>query len=336
MTAQGARGGRSARGGAAPVIVTDPGPHGVAVHGRAFADAVTALDPGVTVCARGDLARIPPGVPLHAQFTDRLWAESLEVALTAFEAVADRHPISVTLHDVPQESDGERNLPRRRAVYAAVAARARGVAVNSAHERALIAEHGVWDGPVAVIPLPVGAPASGERPGADGSVGVLGYFYPGKGHDEAAEAAAEAGGTRLTVLGRASDGHADDLAAFVARAAAWGVEVEVTGWLDDEAMAARCRAVSVPVIAHRHVSASGSLSSWIAWGRRPLAVENRYITEMAALRPGTIAVTAADRLADGIRSAIDRPETTWHGVGALPMDAREVAAAYRAWWGELT
>ncbi|MET2011218.1 hypothetical protein ABXJ56_06675 [Microbacterium chocolatum] len=320
----------------APVVIIDPGPHGVAVHGRAFAQAVIAADPRIEVRGRGDLTGLPPGVPIHAQFTDRLWADSLEEALAAFEAVADRHPISVTLHDVPQESDGERNLPRRRAVYAAVAARARGVVVNSAHERALLAEHDVWDGPVAVIPLPVGAPVSGERPEPDGSVGILGYFYPGKGHDEAAEAAVRAGVTRLTVLGRASDGHADDLAAFVARAAGRGLSVEVTGWLDDDAMAARCRTVSVPVIAHRHVSASGSLSSWIAWGRRPLAVENRYIREMATLRPGTIAVTAAEDLAGGIRAARDRSATTWHDVSALPMDGREVAEAYLAWWGAST
>ncbi|WP_442514421.1 hypothetical protein, partial [Pseudomonas promysalinigenes] len=81
---------------------------------------------------------------------------------------------------------------------------------------------------------------------------------------------------------------AADLDAFVRRAADAGVAVEVTGWLDDVAMAERARAVSVPVIAHQHVSASASLTSWIGWGRRPLALRNRYVDETAALRPGTV------------------------------------------------
>ncbi len=59
----------------------------------------------------------------------------------------------------------------------------------------------------------------------------------------------------------------------------------MTGWLDDADMAARAARVAVPVIAHRHVSASGSLASWVGWGRRPVAVRNRYVDEMAALRP---------------------------------------------------
>ncbi|MDT0182992.1 hypothetical protein Q9S36_22690 [Microbacterium sp. ARD31] len=326
-----------------PVLLTHEGPHGVAIYARDLADAVRGISPSeVGSCDLSRLDELAPGTPVHAQFTDRLWGSSPEEAARAFAGVARRHPLSVTLHDVPQASDGARNLPRRRAAYAAVARAATKVAVNSEHERALLVEEQVWDDGATVIALPVptvfgggdgeGGPGGGERPVPDGSVGVLGYFYPGKGHDEALAAAVEAGAGRLTVLGRASDGHAGELDAFVRRAASTGVHVEVTGWLDDDAMAARCRAVSVPVIAHRHVSASGSLVSWIGWGRRPVCVENRYVDEMARLRPGTLTPVREDRLADAVRTALDVPDSTWHDIERMPMARADVAAAYLRWW----
>lgn len=319
---------------APPVLLAHAGHHGVAVYARDIAAEVVGLDPRARVLTPDALASLPAGTPVHAHVTDRLWGTSPEEAATVIAALAARHPLFVTLHDVPQESDGARNRPRRRAFYRAVVEVARGVAVNSAHERALLAEEDVWDGPVAVVPLPVDASPSLPAPPPDGSVGVLGYFYPGKGHDEALAAAVAAGVPRLSVLGRASDGHADELAAFVARAAAAGVAVEVTGWLDDEAMAARARAVAVPVIAHRHVSASGSLASWIGWGRAPLAVRNRYVDEMAELRPGTLRPVDPAALAREVRSAVAEPGRTWHGIHPVPHGRAAAARAYLDWWAE--
>lgn len=316
-----------------PVLLTPPGPHGVAVYARSIADEVRAIFPDLSVTDDPDT--LPAGTPLHAHVTDRLWGASPEEATERFAALARRHPITVTLHDVPQASDGERNRPRRRALYAAVTRAAHAVAVNSAHERALLAEEDVWHGPVAVLPLPVPALAAGPRPQPDGTVGVLGYFYPGKGHDEALAAAVEAGIGRLTILGRASDGHAADLDAFVRRAADAGVAVEVTGWLDDAAMAERARAVSVPVIAHQHVSASASLTSWIGWGRRPLAVRNRYVDETAALRPGTVRPVDPSALAAEVRAAAEDPDATWHGIHPVPVGPADVARAYLDWWAGL-
>jgi GT2 family glycosyltransferase len=320
---------------ARPVLLTPPGPHGVAVYARAVAEEVRALDGSVSVVTPDGLDGLAAGTPLHAHVTERLWGASPEEATERFTALAQRHPVTVTLHDVPQASDGERNRPRRRAFYAAVTRAAHAIAVNSAHERALLAEEDVWHGPVAVLPLPVPALAAGVRPQRDGTVGVLGFFYPGKGHDEALAAAVEAGVGRLTILGRASDGHADDLDAFVRRAADAGVAVEVTGWLDDDAMAERARAVSIPVIAHQHVSASASLTSWIGWGRRPIAVRNRYVDEMAALRPGTLSPVDPAALAAEVRAAAEDPDATWHGVHPVPVGPADVARAYLDWWAAL-
>lgn len=319
-----------------PLLLVHPGDHGVAVYGRDLASAASARHPGLRTVEPAELAGLPDGTAVHVQFTDRLWGGSPEEASRVFADLAARLRVSVTLHDLPQESDGDRNLPRRRAAYATVAGASTGVVVNSDHERALLHEVEVWSGSAVGIPLPVDLHDHAQARESDGSVGVLGFFYPGKGHDEAAVAAAGAGLSRLTVLGRASDGHAADLEAFVRRAEALGVEVEVTGWLDDDEIARRGRTVAVPVIAHRHVSASGSLASWIGWGRRPVAMRNRYIDEMAALRPGTLTAVDETDLAGAVRRAAARPDTTWHGLTALPQSWAEVADAYLRWWTETT
>lgn len=324
----------------APLLLVHPGTHGVAVYAGDLADAVRHVDAAATRTDPAALAAAPAGRPVHVHFTDRLWGSSPADAASAFEALAARRPVTVTLHDVPQESDGEPSRTRRRDAYARVSSAARGVVVNSAHEHSLLREEGVWEGPVASIPLPVALDPvalgiAGDPGPLDGSVGVLGYFYPGKGHDEAAVAAAAAGVSTLTVLGRASDGHAADLEAFVRRAEAIGVRVDVTGWLDDAEIARRGRAVSVPVIAHRHISASGSLASWIGWGRRPVAVRNRYIDEMAELRPGTLTPVGEADMAAEIRRRLDAPDTTWHRRTELPMAWPDAAAAYVRWWAEV-
>lgn len=315
----------------APLLLVHSGDHGVAVYAREMAEAVRDVAEVRTVDADG-LARLPAGTSVHAHFTDRLWGDSPEQASRTFAELASRLRMSVTLHDVPQASDGELNRPRRRAAYTRVASAAGAVFVNSEHERELLREEDVWSGKVEVIPLPVESEKNAGRGRPDGSVGVLGFFYPGKGHDEAAEAAAAAGIGALTVLGRASDGHAAELDTFVRRSAALGVEVEVTGWLDDAEIARRGRAVSVPVIAHRHISASGSLASWIGWGRRPVAVRNRYVDEMAALRPGTLNPVGESDLIGALRRACTNPDATWHGLAHLPMSRADVAQAYLRLW----
>lgn len=319
---------------APPVLLVPAGPHGVAVYAREIAAEVVDQAPGTRTVTPEALASLHAGTPVHAHVTDRLWGASPEAATEAVTALARRHPLTVTLHDVPQASDGERNRPRRRAFYRAVVEAARAVAVNSAHERDLLREEGVWDGAVQIVPLPVETSAPSASVALDDAVGVLGYFYPGKGHDEALAATVAAGMGRLTVLGRASEGHAGDLEAFVRRAGDAGVEVEVTGWLDDADMVQRARRVAVPVIAHRHVSASGSLASWVGWGRRPIAVRNRYVDEMASLRPGTLAVVEEHALAAEVATARADADRTWHRLDAVPFARADAARAYLRWWAE--
>ena len=320
------------------LAVTADQRHGVTIAARDLAAAVetaTGVRLGTTTAAL--LGNRPPD-RAHLHFTDRLWASSPEDAAAVVERIAARTALTVTLHDVPQASDGPRNLPRRTDCYARVAAVARGVAVNSRHEAAHLADAGIVPRALGVMPLPVTPAPVGPAPRSGVlDVAVLGFFYPGKGHTEVVDALA---GTRarMTVLGGPSAGHEADLRAFTERAATRGVPVGVTGFVPEPELVGRCRAVTVPVVAHRHFSASGSLATWIAAGRRPLVVDGRYTREMAALRPGTVHLVAPGELAAAIAAALADPASTWLAANAVTRPhLDDTAAAYLRWWtGEIT
>ncbi|GAA0553482.1 hypothetical protein GCM10010172_40020 [Paractinoplanes ferrugineus] len=311
------------------LVVTADDRHGVTVAARDLARAAESATGLRLATAAGTLLGDHPPERAHLHFTDRLWAASPEEAAELVERVAARTALTVTLHDVPQESDGPRNLPRRTACYVRVAGAARGVVVNSRHEAAHLAEAGIVPRVLGVVPLPVTpAPVPVSPASPDPGVAVLGFFYPGKGHAEVLDALPA--GARLTVLGGPSAGHEADLRAFVARAEA---RVEVTGFVPERDLVARCRAVAVPVVAHRHFSASGSLATWIAAGRRPLAIDGRYTREMAELRPGTVRLVAPDRLADALADALADPASTWLAPDAVTRPhLADTAEAYLRWW----
>lgn len=305
--------------------------HGVARCARELRDALAAA--GGTP---GDSHRV------HVHFTDRLHGRTPAAAATWFERLAASRPATVTLHDLPQASDGDGRAART-ACYGRVAVAARGVVVNSEHERRLLQE--VTDRARAVTVIPLAMPAGGPttmRPPADADAAVLGFFYPGKGHDAVVRALAELGSvpgrpggprTRLAVLGRASPGHERELDELVVAADRRGVEVEVTGYLTDDELTRWMTRVAVPVVAHEHVSASGSLNSWVAGGRRPLVRDGCYVREMAALRPGTMTTYAAGELVTAVARARREPESTWLGRDAvLAPRVADVAAAYAEWW----
>lgn len=325
-------------------LLTGPPRHGVARYTR---DLVAQM-PGVPVVTAQDPAELVAAVAghrrAHLQFTDRLVASSPEGAAELVEAIAGRTRLTVTLHDVPQESDGARNLVRRGAAYARVCAAADGVAVNSRHEAALLGEHGVTDRPVRVIPLGAGTlpiPVLPPPSGAGVTALIAGWIYPGKGHDDVVRAAAAAarrlGSTTGTVLaiGAPSPGHEDDVRQLTALAADLGVTFTVTGGLDDADYAAALRGPGVPVAAHRHLSASRSLLDWGEQGRRPLVAESRYAAEMAGLRPGTLVTYPDDGLVEALVRAVRDPGSTVLPPGtSLRPTLADVAAEYLRWWAE--
>jgi glycosyltransferase involved in cell wall biosynthesis len=308
------------------VVLHTPGApeHGVARHAATLARQLTAR--GVTVVDHGaDVA--------HTQFTDALWGPDVAAAAAAFTrwTANSPRPLVVTLHDVPG-GDADPDRDRRRVLgYAEVAAAADAVVVSAHHEAARLAA--TTGHRASVVPLPVEALPMGQTPPwADRvTLGVLGFVYPGKGHAAVIAAAARQPSRPLVVVaGAVSPRHGGLWSELVRQAAAAGVELLLTGALDDGAMGAAARAVTVPVVPSRTVSASGTLATWWGCDRRPLVARSPYAVEQARDRPECLWLYEPDGLdaaigavlADPGRSRIDAPPR-WPDVGA------EHVAVYR-------
>jgi hypothetical protein len=290
-----------------------------------------------------DVRELAVGVATHLHVTDRLLDRDPAVAAAAVESLARRVRLTVTLHDVPQPTDGP-GFHARAAAYGRMVRASHAWATNSWHEHALVDRWCAADARGAVIPLPVfrsADPATGApRTPAAAVVGVFGFVYPGKGHQQVARAVAalrRAGSmARVRVLGGAAPGHDDEVEALLSSSRARGVPVDVTGRVPEAEVHRALRGVTVPVVAHRNVSASGSLNSWIAAGRRPLVRDGAYAREMAALRPGTITLFDDATLVPRLAGALHRPASTWTREDAdLGPGLEDTAAAYRAWWASV-
>ncbi len=302
-------------------LVVGPAEHGVTRY--ALRLAAPTGDEVVRVVDRvgtGSLATLLDRLPgadghLHVHVTDHLFGRSPDEAADVLERIGRQVPTTVTLHDLPQPSDGRRQQDRARS-YARVVAASRGAVVSSRHELGLL--DGLLAGSGSTRPLAVvdhvveTAVGPARRTGAPGprDVVVLGFVYPGKGHREALDALA---GTDpdvgLVALGRPSPGHEDLVDGLVAGAAARGRRFACTGWLEDDEVHRRLRTAAVPVVAHQHVSASGSLATWLSVGRRPVVLRTPYAEEVGARLPG--ALRLVDDLALGVRQALADPDGTW-------------------------
>lgn len=258
-----------------------------------------------------------PG-PVHVHFTDRIFGRDAAEAGGVIERIAARRPVSVTLHDIPQPSNGHA-FAARCTGYARVVAAAHTVIVSSESERELLRRHvGLApQTPVHVDPLPIDrSPASGVKPGTVGlpsatpTVGLLGFVYPGKGHEHVLAAlATSAQAADVAALGRPSEGHQDLVAEFERLARAQGRRFHLTGFLSEEQLTAAARAVTVPVVAPEHVSASGSVGRWIASGRRPVVTRHPFFEELHDRAPWALTIT--DDLASSLDAALENPASTW-------------------------
>ncbi|MXG92215.1 glycosyltransferase [Nocardioides flavescens] len=290
----------------------------------------------------------------HVHFCDRLYAATPGEAADRIARWAQGGRLTLTLHDVPQPWAS----PERQRGYLDAVAAADAWAANSHHEVLLLDEarrltgspSALAPGLVAHLPVPDSQTAAlpGQPDARDGDevvFGVVGWVYPDKGHREVVRAAgrlAEAGHrVRVRCLGAAVEGHADLVEELQGRAERSGVALEVTGFLDQADLEAAMQAVTVPVAAHRHLSASASVNSWLSTGRRPVVADGRYTRELAALRPGTLLLVDAD---DGpedsgealdavVQRVLDDPGLTHLGPDArLAPHLGDTVAAYAAWW----
>lgn len=285
--------------------------HGVARYARELAKA--AADPMCVALPERSWAAPRPIDRVHAHFTDRLWGATPDAAASRLLEVAGARRLSVTLHDLPQPSDGT-GFARRSEAYRRVVDAADTVVVNSLHEQALLGDIHPGRTSTTVIPLPVHRGTASVRPVLDPVAAVLGYIYPGKGHREVVTAIAERGTElALRALGAPSAGHERDASDLVRLGQRLGVEVSITGYLTDRQLRAAASTAAVPVVAHQHISASGSINSWISAGRRPVAIRSRYTEEMEALRPGTLRLVQPAELAAAIADAAEDPASTMLG-----------------------
>lgn len=311
-------------------VVPDSPGHGVVRIARQLAEAVGAS------CVDLSSAMSLAPTAVHVHVTDRLFGATAEEAALTLVALARRHRTTVTLHDVPQPGDGA-VFARRARAYADLLAEVDGWVVSSHHEARLVEEHLAPRTRGDVVPLPVlPMPPTPGRPAPASAgrrvVGVLGWVYPGKGHAEVVRACA---GLPVTVraVGRVSPGHDALLHELAALATSVGVGFETTGWVSDDELGAQLGAVDVPVAAHRHVSASGSINSWTAAGRRPLVASGDYTQEMALLRPGTLTLVDDAALPAAISAALDAPGSTRLGAATdTSPHLGDCAAAYLDVW----
>jgi glycosyltransferase involved in cell wall biosynthesis len=312
---------------------------GVALLAQQLADGAGCRLVRESVAGLDELADArEAGEPWHLHFADHHLGATPAEAAARVARWARRGPVSVTLHDVPQAwAQAERIR-----CYRDVAAVATGWVVSSHHEARLL---GMPGGHVIHLPLvlPDLAPVpcrTARRAGDPFSLGVLGWVYPDKGHREVVAAAgrlARAGrAVRVTCLGAVAPGH-DDLADELReRSRRAGVDLRVTGFLPERALTDAMRLVDVPVAAHRHVSASGSINSWIAAGRRPVVTDGRYARELAALRPDTLHVVPDAALDEVLDALLTDAGRTWVAPGTpLGPILTDTVRAYRAWWAAL-
>lgn len=325
-------------------LVVGPPRHGVALLAAQLAALIDA--PTLVLdrpAGRDDVGllvgEVAGGDAVHAHVTDALFGASPEEAAQVLGAVAARTRLGVTLHDLPQPSDGIPAARRARA-YADIARVASWVVVSSEHERRLLVDvlPGTQCPPVHVVPLPLAPVARVARvapdlvPGPGPEVGVLGWVYPGKGHAQVLEAMAGLpADVGLVALGDVQPRHVGLAEELARQAATAGRGFRRTGWLPDHQLVAVLQQVAVPVVALQHVSASGSWGSWLSAGRRPVVLPSPYVDEVLGRNPGVALVT--DDLPDAIAAALADPGSTWLAPGTqLSPSPAEVAAAHRTIW----
>jgi glycosyltransferase involved in cell wall biosynthesis len=300
-------------------LIVGPDRHGVVRFGVDLDAALGAV--GYATVQRRTLDSVPAGRGVHLQFTDRLFgadARQAVAAVTELVALVHREGgrVTATLHDLPQPTD----RAIRTQAYVALCSILDGIVVSSDHERHLLCDIGIRGG-VTVIPLPITAPTIGsEAPIGPVSVGVFGFLYPGKGHAEVLEAMAGLpAAVAMLALGEPSAGHGDLVDGLDTAARAQNRTFIVTGHLPDDGLIATLQAVTVPVVAHRQMSASGSLNSWISAGRRPLVPATRYVREIADRNPGALWLYDDRRgaLSAALHAAMDDPASTWLAPGTV-------------------
>lgn len=273
-------------------LIVGPAGHGVTEYALGLARAT-----GAEVVREETFGDTPLAGPVHVTFTDHLFGDTAELLLARIDG-----PLSVSLHDIPQPEEGAERYARRARVYRELVEKADVAVVNSNHEASF------FDAAPTVIRLPIPVIDSPFDP-EPGSVGVLGFLYPGKGHEDLIEALPD---HRLRFLGAVSTGH---------EKWAENLDAEITGWLSDAQLAREIGRIAVPVCPHRHFSASGSLMAWLGAGRTVLVRDSAYAREIDAWLPGRVTLVAdggwREAVAKHVPEQLEPPRYGWAEVAEL-------------------
>jgi glycosyltransferase involved in cell wall biosynthesis len=311
-------------------IVVGPADHGANRHATTIA-VLTGTRRATVEEARAITADLAAGAAVvHLHYTDRLWGPHATSAARAFCDAVGRlaRPIVVTLHDLP-DGDGTDRDRRRTDAYRLVALAASTRIVASTHERARLRRCGI-DAHVIGLPIEATAVRPPPQQGQPATVVVLGFLYPGKGHDDVVDAVASISpAPRVVCAGASSPGHHD--LPNVLRRRAGGRPIDVTGTLSANVLREVAATATVPVVPARNPSASASLATWIGLGRRPLVADNPFAREIADHEPGLLTLydpTRPGALAGAIACAVADPRSTWRTV-AVPCAFRPSHVAAR-------
>jgi glycosyltransferase involved in cell wall biosynthesis len=311
---------------------------GVRRYGRILADeaathpdlATTEVDAGLLEGHAGGLNERGSALRdvdvVHMQWNKRGWGKGPRSAQRFLDfRRKNRRPLIVTLHDVfPRHGVRKRWLAAEVIALRLVGRSASRIIVHSEDEIGRL-EGIVPTSRVRVVPhfveersLALTRAAAREQLGVDGRrvVTLLGFIYGRKGHKILVEAIPELAPDVQVVFAGGPIAHKEKFLANVEgrkRELDLGERLRITGYLAEEDLEAWVAATDLAVLPFKDLSASGSLSTWIAAGKPILASDLPGFREYDARVPGSVQFFSpieTDALVKAIteRLATDLPE----------------------------
>lgn len=282
-----------------------PPGHGV----RTYGEVLAAATPGSLEGTR--LRDLRGADVLHVQYARGLWTGLPRTTKPLVVTVHDLHealpPPRGRVTTVLSAADRLRD-PHHRTLQL-LARRARVLVVASPEEAARLArEH-----PRRTVVIPHLVPQVREpRAPASGTLLMLGWIHPRKGHHLAVEALPHLPDARLTIAGGAAPGHEPYLERLHQTARELGVEdrVRITGFLPETLLQHEALTARLALCPYERVAASGSMALLIGCRTPILATATPYAERLAAQLPGAV-TTYRGPLADAVARALDqRPDET--------------------------
>jgi glycosyltransferase involved in cell wall biosynthesis len=263
---------------------------------------------------------------VHMQWNRRGWGKGPRSAQRFLDfRRKNRRPLIVSLHDVfPREGLRERWLAAEVLALRLVGRSASRIVVHSEEEIGRL-EGIVPTSRVRVIPhfveereFALTRAAAREQLGVEGKrvVTLLGFIYGRKGHKILVEAIPALAPDVQVVYAGGPIAHKEKVLQSVERRKMeldLGERLRITGYLSEEDLEAWVAATDLAVLPFKDISASGSLSTWIAAGKPILASDLPGFREYDTRVPGSLSLFSpieSEALAQAISAqlATDLPE----------------------------